>query len=384
MKQIIFSFLTIILILYSSGCNSDSGTNGNIDQPGDNGEDPPPNGSAVSFSQGTQTLGNILTFGMVITDIDLDGDNDIFIADFTYPSRLWINDGDGNFTRLNQSFGTNITHAHDADIADLNGDSYPDIFLANHGTPSRFYINNGDNTFTLNNQEIGNVGDNPQTIQLTDVDGDGDNDALIYNISGPNRIWINDGSGSFTMRDIDYGGNDSKGQVLVDLNGDSFPDLFIALRSEPCQLWMNDGAGNFINSGQSLGPSSEAEAFGDIDGDSDVDILIGDYIWLNQNNTGEFINGTNLVTDDLWLRTELFDADLDGDLDILSSYLPEGNGLWLNDGTGTFSYHGTIFGTERACSIACGRLDGDEKNDVVIGFMRDIREITIYFNETIY
>lgn len=377
MKNFILLFIISSFFLIITSCSSEDDINGN------NGENPP-EGPDISFSQSTQTLGNVLTFGIAVADVDLDGDDDIFIADFTYPSRLWINDGNGNFSRRIQSFGSVNTYAHDVDMADLNGDSYPDIFLANHGTPSRFYLSNGNNTFTLSTQEIGNVGENPQTIQLADIDGDGDNDALLYNISGPNRIWINDGSGSFTMRDIDYGGNDSNGQVLTDLNGDSFPDLFIALRSEPCQLWMNDGAGNFSNSGQSLGPSSEANAFGDIDGDGDIDMLIGDYVWLNQNNTGTFINGTNLVTDAIWFRSELFDADQDGDLDILSSYLPEGNGLWLNDGTGTFAYHGTIFGTERACSIAYGKLDGDEKFDIVIGFMRDTREITVYLNETIY
>ncbi|HEX9971618.1 MAG TPA: FG-GAP-like repeat-containing protein [bacterium] len=344
------------------------------------------NSAEIVFTKSNQTLGNTLTFGLAIADIDLDGDDDIFIANYSdvNASHLWINDGNGNFSRSTQQFGAGSA-AHDVDMADLNGDSYPDVFIVNHRATSKIYFNNGDNTFTASGQNFGSVGEAPQTIQLTDIDGDGDKDAYIYNISAPNRIWLNDGSGFFTMKNIDYGGSNSNRQVLADFNKDSFPDLFISMRTEPAQIWMNDGAGNFTNTDQALGGGGDAINCEDIDGDGDIDIVVANYnevtIWFNQNNTGTFIAGFNLGEGAT--KCKLFDADLDGDYDLITTHFDCGNKLWLNDGTGTFIFYDTIFNNARVFSIECKDLDGDNDVDVVLGQEPDTGGNSIYLNESI-
>ena len=341
----------------------------------------PQENAELAFTKSNQTLGNARTFGLAIADIDLDNDNDVFISNYNGASKLWLNDGNGVFSASAQSFNT--SEVHDADMSDLNGDSYPDIFLVSHVTPGKVYFNTGTGFFIDSGQNIGSANDAPQTIQLEDIDGDGDTDALIYNLNGPNRIWLNNGEGIFTMMTIDYGGSDSNGLKLADFNGDSFPDLLICLRTQQNQLWINDGHGNFSNSGQELGGDVNDTTINDIDGDGDNDIIsVGNNIsiWLNQNNTGVFEVGENI--EQAALECCLLDADSDGDFELITSHIVNGNLLWLNDGSGSFTSVGAIFGNARVLSIECGDLDGDNDYDVVFGQLEGTGGNSIYFNET--
>ena len=101
---------------------------------------------------------------------------------------------------------------------------------------------------------------------------------------------------------------------------------------------------------------------------------------MNRNKSGAFIEAGPYFEAGA-RRAHLFDADLDGDLDLISAHLENGNKLWLNDGSGSFASLGPIFGTSRALSIASGKLDGDDDNDVVLGKMEGAGGNTIYFNE---
>jgi hypothetical protein len=346
----------------------------------------PQDSTSIIFTRGNQTLGDVLTFGMAIADVDLDNDNDIFIGTYgaINASRLWINDGNGSFNMASQQFGYNTTVPHDVDIANLNDDLYPDIFMANHNGPNKIYFNNGNGSFAIGAQNIGSIDEHPQTIQLSDVDRDGDMDAYIYNSSAPNRIWENDGNGFFTMRNIDYGGDDSGNQFLADFNNDDYPDLFVSMRTGPSQIWMNDGAGNITYSGHTLGGGGEAIDCGDVDDDNDTDIVVaagGEItIWLNQNNTGTFVSG--FTFGEGATECKLFDADLDEDLDLVTGHFEIGSKLWINDGTGSFSSIATSFDSQLAYRIECGKLDDDNDYDVLFGVEPGSGGIAIYFNET--
>jgi FG-GAP-like repeat/Secretion system C-terminal sorting domain len=337
--------------------------------------------SDIDFIKSDQNLGNTRTFGIAIEDVDLDNDNDVFIANYIGTSRLWLNDGNGHFTL--STFSSITTEVHDVEIADLNGDNWPDIFVVNHHAPNKIYFNNGSGDFSDSGQNIGPTSDSPDTIQLEDVDGDSDLDALIYNTDAPNRIWLNNGLGLFTITNIDYGGSDANGMKLADFNGDASPDLLICLRTQQNQIWMNDGHGNFTNSGQELGGDVEDTDVKDIDGDGDNDIIsVGNNIsvWLNQNNSGTFIESLNIAEGAF--KCKLIDADLDGDYDLVTAHIENGNMLWLYDGQGSYTSSGDIFGNSRVLSLECKDLDGDNDNDVVFGQLEGTGGNSVYYNES--
>jgi len=384
MKHIVISILTVFLFQFSSACNSESNsTEVIIDPPPGDGGDPPTTDSvSISFVQSEQSLGNTRSFGIVVADVDLDGDNDIFVPNYINASLLWINDGEGSFTLHNQRFGSGWTGTHAADIGDINGDSYPDIILASHDVPSTIYLNSGSNSFTVSTQQFGGPGEHPHTVQLADVDGDGDLDAYFCNGSTANRMWLNDGNGSFTMKGVEYSGRNSYGKVLADFNGDSFPDMYLSYENAPSEIWLNDASGNFTNSGYSLNGAGNYIHYADVDGDGDIDIVSGSpeiTIWQNENNTGRF---TLIASLGEWAsRSLLFDADGDGDCDLISTSPENGNKLWIND-SGTFISQGAIFGTASVHGVECADLNSDNKLDVVLGLIENSGGNKIFFNTT--
>ena len=334
----------------------------------------------VSFIESDQSLGNTRSFGMALADIDMDDDLDIFITNYIGPSKLWLNNGEGIYSESGQSF--NLPQAHDVDIADLNGDSFPDLFIVGHSFENKIYFNDGSGSFTDSGQQIGSATEESQTVQLCDVDGDNDADALIYSSNSQNRIWLNNGKGYFSITDFDYGVSDSKGLMLADLNNDNSPDLVINERTRQNQIWINDGLGNFTKSGQELGGATEDIGCMDIDGDGDIDVLEagGNEIrtWLNQNNSGTFIAGNTI--EEGALVCCLFDADLDGDTDLITAHITNGNKLWLNDGSGSFTSIGAMFGNDRVLSIAFGKIDPNNDIDVLLGKLEGTGGNKIYIN----
>jgi hypothetical protein len=342
--------------------------------------------ATVPFTKSGQDLGDTRTFGVVIADIDQDGDNDIFIANYIGPSAFWLNDGHGTFSQSRQKF--DVSEVHGAAIQDLNGDAYPDIFLLNHATPSKVYFNDGAGNFTDSGQNIGSAGDAPGMIILGDVDGDGDQDAFISYFNAPNRLWLNDGSGVFVVTETEYGGRGkSYEMVLDDFNGDTFPDLFLSMSDQPDEVWLNDGLGNLANSGQALGSDrgDDHPDRGDVDGDGDQDVVVansaeGVKVWLNQDNTGMFVEAGPYWGADV-TGCGLLDADLDGDPDLIVARLENGSQLWLNDGSGVFTPVERLIGDVRVLSLASGDLDGDGDDDLVFGALERTGGNAIYFNE---
>jgi len=90
---------------------------------------------------------------------------------------------------------------------------------------------------------------------------------------------------------------------LIDFNGDSYIDLFLCMTKAPDQVWLNDGRGNYNNTGQALGSDkgNDAPVSKDVDGDGDNDVVVagkdGLKLWLNQDNTGTFIEAGNYFGD---------------------------------------------------------------------------------------
>lgn len=336
------------------------------------------------FKKGQQILGDTRAFGIAIADIDEDGDNDIFLTNYIGPSKLWINDGKGNFSESNQYFGNSEAHA--VAIEDFNNDGSPDIFLLNHAASCQVYLNNGKGIFTDSGQNIGSVEEHPNIIATGDVDNDRDLDIMIVYYKLPVKLWINDGNGFFTERKNPSELPNGAALALADVNGDKYPDLYICLSDQPDEIWLNDGKGNFTNSDQKLGnfKGYEKVDFGDINGDGYCDFVTGNSvdgikIWFNKNGTGKFVEAGPYFEPGSGI-CKLVDADQDGDLDLLIADRSAAK-LLLNDGKGIYS-PGQVIDETWVVRIECGKLDNDDDLDFVMGKREGFGGNPVYFNES--
>jgi hypothetical protein len=186
----------------------------------------------------------------------------------------------------------------------------------------------------------------------------------------------------------------SRAAALADLDGDGDLDAFLANgRSEPAEpntVWLNDGRGRFHDSGQRLDErNSYSAATSDLDGDGDLDVLVGNATScaVHENNgRGRFTTGQRLGTpgDSGAFRWFAATGDLDGDGDLdafgagcCGAYRTWGSGtkvalqpynvVWLNDGTGHLQDSGQRLGVLGSYAVALGDVDGDADLDAWVG-----------------
>jgi uncharacterized repeat protein (TIGR01451 family) len=283
--------------------------------------------------------------GVALGDLDGDGDLDLFIvyegAGAGRPNEVWFNDGSGYFEDSGQALGEGDSIG--VALGDLDGDGDLDAFVANWILqPNRVWLNDGDGYFGDSGQTLGNG--RSVAVDLGDLDGDGDLDAVVGNWNQDlNTIWMNDGSGAFTLgQRVGYAAStNTKDLALGDLDGDGDLDLFIANQwGQANQVWLNDGKGHFSDSGQRLGQSSsEGVALGDLDGDGDLDAFVAnegkgtaaaDKVWFNDGQ-GTFTPGLQkLGSGNSQAIAPLGDLDGDGDLDAVVGDEDAPSKVWFN------------------------------------------------------
>ena len=244
-------------------------------------------GTPGSFSDSGQSLGGANSYSVALGDVDGDGDLDVFVAN-NGANKVWLNDGGaqggtpGAFTDSGQGLGS--TRSMGVVLGDVNGDGNLDAFVANLGHPNKVWLSNGMGTFNDSGQSLGNS--LSYGLALGDVDGDGHLDAFVTN-SGINKVWVNGGAGIFGDSGQSLGSSSSYAVALKDVDGDGHLDAFVANYNQANKVWLNNGTGSFSDSGQTLGSSlSRDVALGDMDGDGDLDAFVVNYgqantVWWN-------------------------------------------------------------------------------------------------------
>jgi hypothetical protein len=180
-------------------------------------------------------------------------------------------------------------------------------------------------------------------------------------------------SGSFTDSGQTPGNVDSRGVAFGDLDGDGDLDVFVANYRLGNQIWLNDGSGTLSDSGQSLGNYNSMDVtLGDLDGDGDLDAFIANWsepnrIWVND-GSGVFSDSGQSLGDALSHDVALGDLDGDGDVDaFIANTGMQTNKVWFNDGSGNFADSGQELGRDMSTlAIALGDLDGDGDLDAFI------------------
>ena len=224
-------------------------------------------------------------------------------------------------------------------VGDINDDTWPDIVLA-HLTRPQLWMGSAEGQWTEESAErlprpdaLTDGQDWSSTLaSLADVDGDGDLDLYVSTTDIPDQMYLNDGTGHFENWTIESGLPTTiegvRGLAWGDLDGDLDLDLLVGANGpeegdygDPNYVLINDGTGRFEDGSARL---SEEERVGytqvvgilDFDGDAAQDMYI-------INHRPEYVGNRMLFNDGASQFST--DADAGANLDM------QGMGLGIGD-----------------------------------------------------
>jgi len=196
-------------------------------------------------------------------DIDNDGDIDVFVGGFD--PFFYINDGNGNFTKVTDRFDNSIGKVFTAELIDVDKDGFVDLLVGAHeqdGDKTSIYWGSSKGSYSSNLRTVIPKFTNYGTVldfDAEDVDMDGDKDLIINRTGGGNsnfyngrriQLLLNGGNRQFTdaTNKIDNPGTDSDSWFpwirAQDVDDDGDIDLFPD-NSYFNFKYINDGNGNF-------------------------------------------------------------------------------------------------------------------------------------------
>ncbi len=350
--------------------------------------------------------GNHFSSGCAFVDVDADGYLDLYVVNYvqfdpetnpectrqgipTYctPEALpgvadvfYRNNGDGTFTDVSEKVGVGTAKGKGLGVVsgDVDNDGDVDVFVANDTTPNFLYRNERNGVEMTEDALFAGVALSEEGraysgmgANLGDFDNDGYLDIVITNFQDQtNSLYHNAQSGFFTEMSFATGIGERSlpylawGVDFIDFNNDGWLDLFVAnghlddniaeidpigRYAQPNQLFLNDRGIRFSeNPDAAIAQQkvSRGAAFGDMDNDGDIDIVVSNLkdtptILRNDgDNTSQWLAvkliGTHCNRDAIGARVTVISEDLTQMREVKSGsgYLSQ-NELRLHFGLGT-------------------------------------------------
>ena len=380
--------------------------------------------------------------GLAAADIDQDGDIDLyFVGGDGEPNALYRNDGGNRYTDITTGSGLDLSHLGSGPaFSDLDGDGDLDLFVgAVEGDPVFLFRNDsGQFTDVTANSGLLLSADNTISAGLSDYDRDGDLDLFLAhwgNDPQPDTetVWQNNGDGTFTSASIpsdiasqlitqtglpglfDY----SFAPMFSDIDRDGDPDLLLASDFETSKVFRNDGDGTFTDITDRnvvIDRNGMGSAAADYDNDGDMDWYVtsifntsnamdpnpGNRLYRNDgNNVFSDVTDAAGVADGGWGWGVCFeDFDNDGDADIFhvngweqvdprdaggpNDYTFDQVRYFESQGDGTFveaADEAGLIDTGQGRGVACFDADRDGDLDLVITNNDELKSVVFYENQ---
>lgn len=203
-------------------------------------------------------------YGSVWSDVDNDGDLDLYIAkcrsgvsdptDGRRINQLFLNNGNGTYKQdTSNASGLRIgAQSWTADFGDIDNDGDFDCFITNHDVSSQLLENDGTGHFTDISIAAG-IFNEITGLPIQGVFRDFDNDGFVdILVAGTDHFLLrNNGDKTFSIVEDLFDNNPIESFAIGDLNHDGFQDIYAGYAeiftdpsNVPDALWMNNGNDN--------------------------------------------------------------------------------------------------------------------------------------------
>jgi hypothetical protein len=329
------------------------------------------------------------TYGAIISDFNNDGLKDIFLGRHDRAARLYINDGGGAFTEINQGTFPAPRDRHGCDAADVNNDGLKDIFCAvgalagTQAKRNELYVQQPDHTFVDKTQQYGVFEPFARGMFGTFIRANGDvyPDLYVANqrdrldgMPSPNRLFVNSSGSKYRYapgfgleRELGGGATTGGSADVGDLDKDGWQDF--VTEASGFRVYHNNQGNGFTDVTASVGLGQDATdaTLADVNGDTWLDVIkvTPDNLRVLLNTNGTF---SSVFSASLQSGLAVAAGDVNGDNrpDIYVMRGQDAGGanaadqVYLNDGTGkNFTQHSSIPSTNQGAAESVWPIDYD-------------------------